>query len=266
MGTAAFVNPFLAGKHRPADRPAPPPMRAAPRATVAGRALVPDVPVGPVTTLLAALLFDRTGVGSAAEFLNAPPSNVALAVTFAALVDDGASSADPAATRARRFDLMRRLTAPSARRDDALLAEVRAEVRLVQLRPVPPDTADDDALYRQAQAFRAQEALGGDEAIEALFTERYDEFRTTGRWRGTLVELRACFWYYWLWAERHGAGSAGTAADHEALRALYRQVRMQWGELAEDVERALEPFRGVRASGGALRPSAAIRLMDGTTG
>jgi hypothetical protein len=187
--------------------------------------------------------------------LAGPPSQVALAIGFAALVDDPSSlphrfptHAEQDVERERLFELMARLTRPGARRDTALLDEVRAVIRTSCLRPTPPDVHDLEQLYAASQDFRGQEDLGDDTTIAALFAERREGYERAGVWRGTLLELRGCLWYFWLWAERMGGGSAGTKADESAVRALYRQVRAQWGELAEDVERALEPYRAPRVT------------------
>ena len=287
MGT--FVNPFLAGRHRPSGRVAPagdaPPTVPAAVAAAAGRSASPMYASPPMTRvadparrttmkLLETALISAQdavpGVIPAATearvraVLAAPPSSAVLAVAFASLVDDPSVHADRFGTtgaqqreRERLFDLMERLARPGARLDEALLRESRAEIRQACLRPVPPDTADAETLFREAQRFREQDELGGEVAIDALFTERRTEFERTGRWRGTLLELRACFWYWWLWEERLGGAPSSSAADRAAVLALYRQVRAQWDELSEEVERALEWFRPPRLSGG-LRVSTAV--------
>ncbi|MCU0622409.1 MAG: DUF1156 domain-containing protein [Gemmatimonadaceae bacterium] len=199
--------------------------------------------------------------------LAAPPSSAVLAVAFASLVDDPSVHPERFATpahqqreRERLFGLMERLARPGARLDDALLREARAEIRQACLRPVPPDTADAETLFREAQGFREQDELGGEDAIDALFADRRAEYERTGRWRGTLLELRACFWYWWLWEERLGGGPSTAPADRAAVLALYRQVRAQWDELSEEVERALEWFRAPRLSG-SVRLSTALPAM-----
>jgi hypothetical protein len=162
--------------------------------------------------------------------------------------------------RARLLDLMAALARTGARRDTVLLSAARAEIRQSCLRPLPPDTRDDEVIFREAQGFTELEAVGGDAAIETLFAERFEEYGRTGHWRGTLLELRACLWYYWLWEER--MATSGPVGDREAARRLYRQVRQQWGELAEEVERALDPFRGPRVSAPGLRRSAGMAALD----
>lgn len=190
----------------------------------------------------------------------APPSSAVLAVAFASLVDDPAAHPERFATvaaqrqeRERLFSLMERLARPGARQDEALLGEARAEIRQACLRPTPPDTADVEVLFREAQQFHEQDDLGGETAIEALFAERRAEFTRAGRWRGTLLELRACFWYSWLWEERLSGSTSQSAAERAAILALYRQIRAQWDELSEEVERALEWFRPPRVSTGVRR-------------
>lgn len=251
--TGSFVNPFQAGHHR---RSAPVvPRRASPSRPQEAAAPRP-APMKLLETALIAAADALPGVVPTAtearvrHVLAAPPSSVVLAVAFASLVDDPSVHPDrfptPAQQRQERerlFALMERLAGPGARLDEALLREARAEIRQACLRPAPPDTTDPERLFREAQGFREQAELGGEDAIDALFTERRQDYERTGRWRGTLPELRACFWYWWLWEERLVGGPGALAADRAAVQALYRQVRAQWGELSEDVERALEWFR-----------------------
>jgi hypothetical protein len=197
----------------------------------------------------------------------APPSSAVLAVAFASLVDDPSAHPERFSTvaeqrreRERLFGLMERLARPAARLDDALLGEARAEIRQACLRPTPPDTTDVEELFHEAQRFQEQDDLGGEAAIEALFGERRSEFTRNGRWRGTLLELRACFWYSWLWEERLSGSTSESAAERSAILALYRQIRAQWDELSEEVERALEWFRPPRLSTGARRSTVMAAL------
>jgi hypothetical protein len=233
MSTAAFRNPFLANRARPVERPIV--TLAAPR-----------------TRLIETLVQTPNEF---ARIADAAPSGLTLAVTFAALVDDPLSHPDRFANvalqtqeRGRLLSIVARLARAGARRDAELLAEARAEIRQAWTRPRPAESDDVSVLAQQAQHFAEQDALGGDDAIAALFDDRLTEYERTGRWRGTLLELRACFWYFWLWAERLGVGAAGRAEDQEAVRALHKQMRAQWDEYAEELERALEPFKAPRLS------------------
>jgi|GEM_PF-2151324 hypothetical protein len=248
--TGSFVNPFQAGHHR---RSAPVVPQRTSHFRPDGAESRPPAPMKLLETALITAADALPGVVPTATearvrgVLAAPPSSAVLAVAFASLVDDPAAHPDRFPTsagqrheRERLFVLMERLARPGARLDEPLLSEARAEIRQACLRPVPPDTTDPERLFREAQGFREQAELGGEDAIEELFTERREEYERTGRWRGTLPELRACFWHWWLWEERVGGA---LAADRTAVHALYRQVRAQWGELSEDVERALEWFR-----------------------
>lgn len=252
------VNPFQAAAQRRSQAmPAPSrrtPMKLLETALVAADAVPGVIPAATEARVRAVIA--------------APPSSAVLAVAFASLVDDPSahperfsSVAEQRRERDRLFGLMERLARPAARLDETLLSEARAEIRQACLRPMPPDTTDVERLFHEAQRFQELDDLGGETAVEALFSERRSEFARTGRWRGTLLELRACFWYSWLWEERLGGSTAASASEQAAILALYRQIRAQWDELSEEVERALEWFRLPRLSLGARRSAimAAIR-------
>ncbi|MDX2182451.1 MAG: hypothetical protein SFW08_00560 [Gemmatimonadaceae bacterium] len=286
---AQYVNPFQAGQHRPSTRGVAQPAPSVERsggpgagAIPAAAARPPEIPLprtsrsatphavlvaprrAPMKLMETALISAGAVPGvvpGASEarlrsVLAAPPSSAVLAVAFAALVDDPSAHTDRFGTvdaqrseRERLFGLMARLARPGARRDDALLREARAEIRQACLRPAPPETDDVEQLFHEAQRFQEQDDLGGEDAIDALFTQRRAEYERSGRWRGTLLELRACFWYFWLWEERLGGATSNSDAERESMRALYRQIRAQWDELFEEVERSLEWFRPPRLSG-----------------
>lgn len=267
---ATFVNPYLAAATRASARVAMPrdipPMPketapvAAPTAVMLRRS--------PMKLLEGAFAADggRDGIVPAAvearvrTALAAAPTSAVLAIAFASLIDDPSAQPDrfptaeaQRAERARLLAFVDRLSRPGARHDATLLQAVRTELRQSLLRPRPDDVTDADALFAVAQQFAEQDELGGEEAIEALYLERRREFDRTGRWRGTLLELRACFWFGWLWEERQRTPADAAAA---AALACFRQIRRQWDEHADDLERALELFRGPRASG-PVRMSAA---------
>jgi putative DNA methylase len=169
------------------------------------------------------------------------------AVLFASLVDDPSNDLpeeEAKVERDRLFGILEELVKWENSNDDRVLERARAEIRRSCKPPVPPDTRDIDVIFEEA--FNATggnfSAFGSFNEVADLANARLDEYRRTGRWRGTLRELRACL-YFEQRRWRH-KGHDPEGEDLEAIRALYDTIRGRWDEVEPKLPPVLDPFCG----------------------
>ena len=74
-------------------------------------------------------------------------------------------------------------------------ASAQEEIRVICYPPAPLDTEDLGRIWEFAFKYNAYEKLGSFQAVCKLAHEREKVFMDTGKWVGTVDELRACLFF-----------------------------------------------------------------------
>jgi len=188
------------------------------------------------------------------------PLAAARAVIFAQMVDDPSSHPEKFPTeeaqeeeRQRLFRLIEDLVLWENTTNEKVLNQAREEIKKSCRPPAPPDTEQLDSIWEFACQYNAYEKLGSSEAVCKLAHEREEAFMKTGKWTGTLDELRTClFFEQRRW--RH-IGEDPAEENLSRLLQLYWTIRGRWDEVKPEVPAFHDPFAG----GGTL-PLEAQRL------
>jgi len=74
-------------------------------------------------------------------------------------------------------------------------ASAQEEIRVICYPPAPLDTEDPGRIWEFAFKYNAYEKLGSFQAVCKLAHEREKVFMDTGKWIGTVDELRSCLFF-----------------------------------------------------------------------
>ncbi len=94
--------------------------------------------------------------------------------------------------------------------------------------PVPPDTDDIGEIFRQAYEYDGYERHRGFSAVASIARRCSEHRRKTGRWEGTLDELRCTLFFRQRAA--HHLGEDPEDEELQLVRELYQVIRSRWGE------------------------------------
>lgn len=188
------------------------------------------------------------------------PLAAARAVIFAQMVDDPSAHPELFPTeeeqekeRQRLFRLIEELVLWENTTNEHVLNQAREEIRKNCIPPAPPETEDLSKIWEFALKYNAYDKLGSFEAVTELCQTREKEYFKTGKWTGTLNELRACLFF-----EQRRWRHLGEEPEDESLQRilqLYKTIHQQWNEAEPEVPAFHDPFAG----GGSL-PLEAQRL------
>lgn len=108
-------------------------------------------------------------------------------------------------------------------------ASAQEEIRVICYPPAPLDTEDPGRIWEFAFKYNAYEKLGSFQAVCKLAHEREKVFMDTGKWIGTVDELRACLFF-----EQRRWRHMGEDPEGESLHRLihlYRTICDRWSEV-----------------------------------
>ena len=173
------------------------------------------------------------------------------AVLFASLVDDPSSLPDEFPTeeaqeteRQRLFRIIERLVKWENSNNPDVLAEAHAEIRKSCMPPMPPASDDFSVISEEGHKFNGYKEFGELEGLQPLALSMSEHHEQSGRWNGTLRELRGCL-FFLLRQQRHwGYGPEGDRQREEMFRSLYQTIRDRWSEVEPDIPPVLDPFCG----------------------
>ena len=94
--------------------------------------------------------------------------------------------------------------------------------------PVPPDTDDIGEILRHAYEYNGYERHRGFDAVARIAGRSSEQRCKTGRWDGTLDELRCTLFFKQRAA--HHQGEAPTGEELKLVRELYQVIRSRWEE------------------------------------
>ncbi|OPY25464.1 MAG: hypothetical protein A4E23_00087 [Methanomethylovorans sp. PtaU1.Bin073] len=177
------------------------------------------------------------------------PTATARAILFAQMVDDPSAHPELFPTeeeqekeRQRLFQLIEELVLWENTTNEQVLNKAREEIRKSCIPPAPPETEDLSKIWDFALKYNAYDKLGSLEAVSELCQAREKEYLKTGKWTGTLDELRACLFFEqrrWRHFDEEPDGES-----FQSILQLYRNIRQRWNEAEPEVPAFHDPFAG----------------------
>ena len=171
------------------------------------------------------------------------------AVLFASLVDDPSSCPDVFPTeeaqeneRNRLFKIIEELVKWENTGNERVLNEAKEEIRKSCMPPKPPATTDLSELYSIAYSFDSYTKYGGTEKAFEITDKVRERFKTTGKWEGSLEELK-CAMFVQQRASHH-TGNDPKGKSLKDFQALYDVIRERWDESEPNLPPVLDPFCG----------------------
>lgn len=119
-------------------------------------------------------------------------------------------------------------------------ASAQEEIRVSCYPPAPLDTEDLGRIWEFAFKYNAYEKLGSFEAVCKLVHEREKVFMDTGKWIGTVNELRACLFFEQRRWRHMGEDPEGESL-HRVIQ-LYRTICDQWSEVEPEASVSHDPL------------------------
>ena len=169
------------------------------------------------------------------------------AVLFASLVDDPSNDLpedEAKVERERLFGILEDLVKWENTNNEQVLERARKEIRkscgVADSRP--PATDDIDTIYVEAEKFNGYNAFGGNEGLYKMVHARIKEYAETGRWQGTLKELRGALFSYQR--QRRWEAVIPPDANDDLVRKLYTELQRMWPESGNGLPPVLDPFCG----------------------
>jgi len=148
--------------------------------------------------------------------------------------------------RERLFDIIRELVKWENSNDERVLNLARAEIQRSCRPPCPPDSNELEVINEVGHQLNwdwVKERLGCDGDPIEVARKIYERGSASGKWTGSLDELRAAL-LYMVRSWHHWGHFPENPGDIRKAGSLYAAIRERWGEVTSEPPPVYDPFCG----------------------